>query len=409
MRPLAPEYCHEMVSYILDSPPGKTVELSAFITDLSDGNPLFVSEVLSYLHNENLLRLDEEKVWQWDLDRIRETDMPSTVVALFSAKVKKLQPKTIDLLEYCACMGNRFLPTEIAAAKEMELLDTFETLKSALAQGLLIESKESLQFVHDRVQEAVLTAIDPEKRRRIHWEIGTHLLSLAPEGAVIEKLDNLFQIVAHLNLGRAGSLDKETTYRLSHLNYEAGNKALKALATEAANDYFRLAKELLPAQSWGEQYENTFNIYRKAAKTELMCGNYEISEKLLNQLLDKAKTDLDKAEALAEQTTSLSSIGNFIKAIETANRGLAFFEKAIPDDPQEAERRRERLMNDIESMGIDVWDTIRNMPFTQERKSKTELALLQRTHSRSLYVGPCAPTLSVGRAVNAALPGRRHG
>ena len=63
-----------------------------------------------------------------------------------------------------------------------------------------------------------------------------------------------------------------------------------------------------------------------------MCGNYEKSEKLLTQLLDHAKSDMDKAECLAEQTTSLSSIGNFIKAIETANQGLAYFNKAIPEN-----------------------------------------------------------------------------
>ena len=64
---------------------------------------------------------------------------------------------------------------------------------------------------------------------------------------------------------------------------------------------------------------------RRAAKTELMCGNYGNSERLLTELLDHAKTDLDKAECLAEQTTSLSSIGNFIKAIETANRAWLIF------------------------------------------------------------------------------------
>ncbi len=104
-----------------------------------------------------------------------------------------------------------------------------------------------------------------------------------------------------------------------------------------------------------------------------MCGNYENSEKLLAQLLDHAKTDLDKAECLAEQTTSLSSIGNFIKAVETANKGLAYFGKAIPDSPEEADSRRKELMTQIASKNVDVWETILNMPFTKDRKSKIEL------------------------------------
>jgi len=124
-----------------------------------------------------------------------------------------------------------------------------------------------------------------------------------------------------------------------------------------------------------------------------MFGKYENSEKLLNQLLERAKTDLDKAEALAEQTTSLSSIGNFIKAIETANRGLAFFGKSIPDDPEVAEQKREQLMNEIDSQyAVNIWDAILDMPFTKERKSKIELAFYSELIP-DLYMSGLVPQL----------------
>jgi predicted ATPase len=177
LEPLKPKHCHEMVSYILGSPLSLTKALADFIVTLAEGNPLFVSESLSYLHNEDLLFLDESRCWQWNLDRIRGSEMPSTVVALFSSKVQRLPVDTISLLEHCACMGNRFTPDEIALVKEITLLNVFETLKPALSQGLLTESKNELQFVHDRVQEAVLNAIERERRRQMHWQIGNHLLS----------------------------------------------------------------------------------------------------------------------------------------------------------------------------------------------------------------------------------------
>lgn len=392
LGPLDQKYCHEMVSYILDSPLSQTEELSAFIARLSEGNPLFVSEILSYLHNENLIFLDENRVWNWDLDKIRNSNMPLTVAALFGSKVRKMPAQTIDLLEYCACMGNRFSPIDLSVIKEVPLLDTFETLKSALAQGLLMESKDDLQFVHDRVQEAVLITISPKNRTKIHWTIGNHLLTTIADTANPEKLDNLFSIVAHLNLGRPKVLDSQISAKLSDLNFHSGNKAMEALATEAANEYFRLARELLPENCWETQYSRTFEIYQKAGKTELMCGNYGNSEKLLEQLLENAKTDLDKAEALAEQTTSLSSIGNFISAIETANRGLAYFGKSIPSDPLEAEKKRDELMKEIESKNIDVWDRILNMPFTTERKSKIELAFYSELIP-DLYMSGLVPQL----------------
>ena len=110
LDPLKPEYCHEMVSYILDCPLQQSKALADFITNLSEGNPLFVSESLSYLYSESLLYLDEDRQWQWNIEKVRESRMPTTVVALFSSKIRKFEPELISLLEYCACMGNTFSP-----------------------------------------------------------------------------------------------------------------------------------------------------------------------------------------------------------------------------------------------------------------------------------------------------------
>jgi len=375
LGPLKPEHCHEMVSYVLDSPLEQTRVLSNFISILAEGNPLFVRESLSYLHSEDLLSLNEDKQWRWDIDRISRSRMPTTVVALFSAKIQRLPPDLITLLEYCACIGNAFSPTELSLIREMTLLETFEMLRPALKQGLVMENKNQLKFIHDRVQEAVLSGIPAERRRQIHRQIGNYLLVALRDGADIEKLDNLFTIVSHLNLGREDTPDSKTAYSLSEINYHAGNKALDSLAVEAANGYFKLSRELLPEDCWEDShYERTFRIFQRAAKTDLMCGNHENSERLLNKLLDRARTDLDRAECLAEQTTSLSSIGNFVKAIETANRGLAYFGKAIPEAREEVDRRREELMAEIVSRDIDIRETILNMPFATNRKSRIEHA-----------------------------------
>ena len=381
LGPILEEHTHEMVSYILDAPLEQTHSLAQFIAKLTEGNPLFVSESLSFLYNENLLFFKEaSNEFSWNMDKIRNSNMPSTVVALFSSKVQKLPGATIELLEYCACMGNLFTPEDVSNVREISLLDTFEILKPALGQGLLIENKDQLQFVHDKVQEAALSYIDSLRRQKIHLEIGQHLYGEIPSGANLEQLENLFTITSHLNIAtklmeeNGEPLDQSMADLISHLNFCAGNSALNSLATEAANEYFTRSRELLPKEAWTLHYERTFRVYQKLAKTELMVGKYESSERLLDQLLESAKSDLDKAEALAEQTTSLSSIGNFIKAISTANRGLGFIGKDIPDDAFIAKKRCNDLMEKIHKGKSDVWTKILNMPFTSERKSKIELS-----------------------------------
>ncbi len=299
--------------------------------------------------------------------------MPTTVVELFSSKVRTLPKATLHILNYCACMGNRFTASEIAMIQDIPLDQLFESLKPVLTLGMLLENKSDLQFVHDRVQEAVLRQVDERVRPGIHWRIGNRLLNDIAEHADPEAQENLFSIVMHLNQGRPSVMEDNMTYRLVRLNFHAGNKALDALAGDAAYDFFLNAHNTLPVDCWENAYELTYRIYQRLAKTNLMRARFEDSETLINQLIEHAISDFDKAEALAEQTTSLSSFGNFNKAIETANRGLAYFDKSIPIDSKQAQLQTQALMAEIEAQG-DVWNTILHMPFTQERKSKIELA-----------------------------------
>ncbi len=415
------EDCHEMVAYILDAPLESTVLLAQFITHLTEGNPLFVNESLAWLYNEDLLYTDSEQHWHWDMGKIRNAKMPSTVVELFSSKVSKLSPTTLHILNHCACMGNRFTAEDLGLVIGMGLEQLFESLKQVLSLGMLLENKADLQFVHDRVQEAVLQQVDAKERMAIHWCIGNRLLGAIPKGANLQAQDNLFTIAAHLNRGYpvvidevtrrrlavkwrdlgTDEMDDATHYRLVDINFHAGNKALDALASNAANEFFLNAHDYLPADCWETAYELTFRIYQRLAKTDLMCGRYEESETLLNQLIEHAVSDFDKAEALAEQTTSLSSFGNFNQAIITANRGLAYFDKAIPEDSEQAQQRMQTLMAEIAAQG-DVWQTMLTMPFTHERKSKIELAFYSELIP-DLYMSGLVPQLYLSAAQSTQL------
>ena len=389
--------CHEMVAYILDLPRVQCEALSAFLVELTEGNPLFVSESLSWLHNEQLLHVNKDGQWGWDMAKISQSNMPTSVVDLFGSKVSQLPPETIEILMLCACMGNRFSAEEVSLIHEISYQTLFERLKPVLSLGLLMESKTELQFVHDRVQEAVLRFLNPEQRRSIHWRIGQHLLGDTPIGVELEQQESLFTIAAHLNLGHPENLNANEIFNLKTINFHAGNKALNALATQAANEYYRNGIELVPAEGWKKHYALTFRLHQRLAKTELMMGRYDLSEKLLDTLLNQAIDDVDRAEALAEQTTSLSSIGNFIKAIETANRGLSYFDKAIPENAEKAAKRTAELMVQIHADNADVWQKILDMPFTQERRSKIELAFYSELIP-DLYMSGLVPQLYLSAA-----------
>jgi len=43
---------------------------------------------------------------------------------------------------------------------------------------------------------------------------------------------------------------------------------MESLAAEAANEYYNLARGLLPQNCWVNNYDRVFEIYQKAAKTD---------------------------------------------------------------------------------------------------------------------------------------------
>lgn len=395
--PLNKQACHDMVAYILDLPLQQTKQLAVFLAELTEGNPLFVSESLSWLNTEELLIFSQQGQWIWDMEKIKHSSMPSSVVEMFGFKVQKLERETLEIVKICACMGNRFATEDIALIYGIDLQTLFECLKPVLSLGLFIESKTEFQFVHDRVQEAVLRLIKPEHRRKIHWTVGWHLLGESQLNEALEKQENLFTLAAHLNLGCPTDINQDDRLKVAQINLFAGNKALNALATQAANEYYSDGLKLLSEQDWVDHYLLMYRLHQKLAKTELMGGRYEQSELLLNELLQRAVDDLDRAEALAEQTTSLSSIGDFIKAIETANKGLAYFDKAIPQDDEEAKARLQSMMQLIDAEAKDLWSKLLDMPFTQDRKSKVELVIYSELIP-DLYMSGLVPQLYLSAA-----------
>ncbi|MDD4976507.1 MAG: AAA family ATPase, partial [Bacteriovorax sp.] len=381
LGPITENACNEMISYILDVPSVQTLKLASFLCQLTDGNPLFVSESLSYLYTEKIIQYIEAKnEWTWNLEDLQQTAMPTTIVELFSSKLRKLSPSVMNLMDYCACMGNSFEPDDLAQIVEITLRELFEMLRPALNQSLIIENKNQLQFVHDKVQEATLAGIPLERREMIHWKIGNYFLKESRGDFQNMSIESIFSMASHFNIAAEiaskanKKISNEQSLLICEVNFYAGNSALESLATYAANDYYNKALNLLSEQSWESNYQLTYQLHIKLAKTELMVGRYATSEKLLTDLLNNAKSDLDKVEALAEQTTSLSSIGNFIKAIETANKGLAYFEMNIPENAELAKSKCEKIMAEIHGSHEDVWTKILGMPFSDDRRSKVELS-----------------------------------
>jgi len=81
-----------------------------------------------------------------------------------------------------------------------------------------------------------------------------------------ERIENIFELVDHLNLGRELIIDEGENIELTKLNLTAAKKAKDAIAYNAAKDYLNISIERLPTDSWLRFYDLTFDVYKLLAE-----------------------------------------------------------------------------------------------------------------------------------------------
>jgi len=364
----------EMVAHILSTSTEKTDTLSEIVNETSEGNPLIVNELLSWLHENNLISQCEDGIWQWDSKKISGLPIPENVEELFRSKILRMPENILRLLQIAACLGGSFKIEDLSMLTGMSKANIYREFAIVFRQGILVRKKDYLSFFHDRVQEAIDYTLDDKSRRSIHAQIAKAYIKAIPEGCNLESIDNLFLIVEHLNKGRYLEVDQQIRHRDAWFNYHAGIKALSALAWDSAYFFFRQSRELLPEDCWDSDYEFTFSLYKSLGSIELTQGHIAESEEIINILLEKSKTDLDRTECLAEQSTIFLSMGQYERSINVANEGLDYFDKSIPDNDDEVLSRLKEKLAEIENMNISPFDILKMGPVTN-RKDIDELAL----------------------------------
>ncbi len=309
LNPLNLNQVSQLIAETLHSDRSVVQPLAELVLGKTEGNPFFVNEFLKTLYQEKLLTFNSERIaWEWNLDEIKALDITDNVVDLMIGKLQKLPIATQQVLKLVACVGNQFDLNTLSLIYEKESLSTFQDLLPALKEGLIkpLMDLEDLKpeqinpylvlnykFLHDRVQQAAYALIEDSQKQAVHLTIGRLLLANTPPQYWLEKV---FDLVDHLNVGRSLIEDKKEKLQLASLNLEAGKKAKDANAYVAAREYLTAGIELLPGEIWTEHYPLAFALYKEQADVEYLNGNFPQSESLIQLVLGKTHSVLEKAE-----------------------------------------------------------------------------------------------------------------
>ncbi len=217
-------------------------DLVAELCRLTDGNPLFLDEMLRQLRYRQ-----DEPGGDGDAPVPPNLNPPEAIRELVARRVSRLPEDVIYLLQAAAVAGPEFEAGIVAEAAELtpgQRLDAFDrAVESRLLRRVGEEVRDRYAFTHALVRDAIYGELLRGRRVRYH-----HKIAVATERAHADALDTYVNELAyHYSMGAAlADADKAIHYCLA-----AGEHALRLLAFEEAVGHFTRSLEV--AEQFGSQ------------------------------------------------------------------------------------------------------------------------------------------------------------
>jgi hypothetical protein len=200
-------------------------ELVAAIHDETEGNPLFVGEIVRLLASEGRLHASDTS----------DVAIPQTVRDVISRRLRRLSPDCNRLLVLGSVLGREFgvdVVAHMASLSEEELLDV---LDEAIFERVIREvatSPPRLRFAHILIRDTLYDGVTLVRRVRFHRLAVAALEALQGE----EPGPHLAELASHALA--ASEFEKGLEYAR-----RAGDRALGLLAYEEATRLYEMALE----------------------------------------------------------------------------------------------------------------------------------------------------------------------
>jgi len=421
LQPLKLIEVNQLISSSLNVALETARPLAELVLTKTDGNPFFINEFLKALYHEELLAFDyEQNRWQWNLRQIQAQDITDNVVELMAIKVQKLGLATQELLKLAACIGNQFDLQTLATVSEQSPRKTATDLLPGIFNGLILPLSDAYKlaesdvqglaeavtieyrFAHDRIQQAVYSLIPEADKEAIHLQIGQLLL----QNTSLEKQElKIFEIVNQLNLGKQLINRQQERDELARLNLRVGQKAKKSTAYQTAFNYLQVGLSLLEEDCWKQQYDLTLKLSIEATEAMFLIGDLEQMERLIEVVLKKADTLLEKVQVY---TLKIQASASQNKLVETVNIALQILEMmgiVFPKQPSplDIESSLEEVKSGLATRRIkDIKDLV-NLPKMTDPKMLAVMSLMFEMMHACYVTSPSLFTLAVSKMVSLSV------
>lgn len=336
---LSSDSMRELVAQMLRLGPAPASALAAALYALTQGNPFDTVETINALRRDGVLNLGESG-WQWDDEKVRHYIGAGSVVDLLTARIGRLPSHSRELLEYMGCLGNTVECALLCAAAGLDDQEFGQRLQAPLEDGLVVSDQtggqDSMRFRHDRVQQAVMAAMDGSQRGQRQLAMARRL---AAEPAFTAD-------AARQYLACAGQLSEPgEQHRAAQLFYNRAQVLASTASYLLAERYLSAGSALLAAID-----EPGDAPLRRAIDTARHCALYSLgrsdeSDPVYAALVAQTDDPLDLIEPTCLQMRSLDMRGRADDAMALGRRLLALLGLDVPTDfgAPDIERRLDAL------------------------------------------------------------------
>jgi PAS domain S-box-containing protein len=343
LGPLSLEHLTELATDTFHCHIERAEPMAKLLRLKTDGNPFFVTQFLTELYKEQLVRFDPtESAWRWTIAEIQAKNFTDNIVDFMVGKLKRLPPETQAAMQLAACIGNQSDVSVLSTIYDKGIEETHQDLRPAVREGLILRRGITYKFLHDRVQQAAYTLIPEAQRNEVHLRVGRLLLKRTPPEAID---DRLFDIINQLNVGAALITDDDERRSVAALNLRAGKKAKASSAYGSAASYLSTGVSLLPQKAWDVDYDVAYGLHTELGECSCLVGNFETTDRMCTEVLAHAKTSVEKGVAYRARIQMHIAKAEPPKAVETGLTCLRLFGIDLPASPG-----KQRLLDELRSI-----------------------------------------------------------
>jgi predicted ATPase len=340
-------------------------EASAALVNLiwanSEGNPLFVEELLRHLERSAPDGMPLDGVDQAELN------LPDSLRLMIGRRLARVSKETQKILATAAVIGRSFTFGLLEAATKTGADQLLELVEEAERAGLITSRLRypdaQFRFAHELIRRAVLDELSVARKQRLHLSVAEAVEVLYPD-----TLEDQAEDLAHHLWNAGAAAERPKTIRYLQV---AGAKAVQTAANAEAVGHFRKALQLVNSVPDSPERVQTELMLQMAlavplftmkgyaspdveavfARARHLCGLAGDSPQLfpvvwLRCLFHTARAECMTARDLAEQClrlaekagdpvllmlahhmlgVSLSSLGEFAPSLEHLNHTISIY------------------------------------------------------------------------------------